>query len=233
VELIESFQNPEFARRDLNAALTILDDGKTLGAAAYGGVFTKDQLNFTRPIYIGAGSAPRVDDGFEQRMSAYTCATLLLYDPESPAMYTTFFGGISRWRWNDAARRFQLAPTLGDKAPHTSYLDGLPWIDEISTLARSKGRTVEFVQQDNRLPGFLGANAAFLPAEGLKKIREDANIYDIRQFRGKRVLAGYLYGGIRAFPKQFPYTDDAPEYTSGNIPTKPSDMVLKVYISAQ
>jgi hypothetical protein len=233
VELIESFQNPEFARRDLNASLTILDDGKTLGAAAYGGVFTKDQLNFTRPIYIGAGSAPRVDDGFEQRMSAYTCATLLLYDPESPAMYTTFFGGISRWRWNDAARRFQLAPTLGDKAPHTSYLDGLPWIDEISTLARSKGRTVEFVQQDNRLPGFLGANAAFLPAEGLKKIREDANIYDIRQFRGKRVLAGYLYGGIRAFPKQFPYTDDAPEYTSGNIPTKPSDMVLKVYISAQ
>jgi hypothetical protein len=233
VELIESFQDQEFARRDLNAGLTIAGDGKTLGAAAYGGVFTRDQLNFTRPIYIGSGSAPQVDDGFEQKMSAYTCATLLLYDPESATMYTTFFGGISRWRWNDATRRFQLAPTLGERTSHTSYLDGLPWIDEISTLARSKGKTVEFVQQDNRLPGFLGANAAFLPAEGLKKIREDANIFDIRQFRGQRVLAGYLYGGIRAFPRQFPYTDDAAEYTSGNVPTKPSDMVLKVYVSAQ
>jgi hypothetical protein len=232
VELIERFQNPEFARRDLNAGLTILDDGKTLGAAAYGGVFTKDQLNFTRPIYVDSRSSPTVDHGFEQKMSAYSCATLLLYDPELSTMYTTFFGGISRWRWNDASRQFQLAPTMGARAGQM-YMDGLPWIDEISTLARTRGKTVEFVQEDNRLPGSLGADAAFLPVAGLKRIREDANIFDIRQFRGKRVLAGYLYGGIRAFPKQFPYTADAPEYPSGNVPTKASDMILKVYITVQ
>ena len=57
-------------------------------------------------------------------------------------------------------------------------------------------------------------------------------LYDLRQFHGKRVLAGYLFGGIRAYPKQFPYTDEAPEYTSGNVPTKPSDVILKVYITA-
>jgi hypothetical protein len=231
VSLAESYKDPEFARRDLNAGLTILEDGKSLGAAAYGGVFTKDQLNFAHPIFIGAGSAPKVD-GFEQKMSAYSCATLRLYDPDSAAMYTTFFGGISRWRWNDSKRQFTEAPIAGDKTMQTGYLDGMPWVNEISTLVRSREKMAEFVQQDNRLPGYVGTNAAFLPAAGLKKIREDADIFDLRQFRGKRVLAGYIFGGIRALPKVFPYTDEAPEYSSGNIPAKASDMILKVFVTA-
>jgi hypothetical protein len=108
----------------------------------------------------------------------------------------------------------------------------MPWINEISTLVRSRGKTFEFVQQDNRLPGYVGSNAVFLPTAGLKRIREDADIFDMRQFRGKRVLAGYLFGGIRAYPKEFPYTDEARDYTSGNVPAKASDMILKVYVSA-
>ena len=232
VSLIQSFPNPEFARRDLNATLTILDDGRSLGAAAYGGVFTKDQLNFTHPIWIKAAAAPQIEDRFEQKMSAYSCATMLLYDPESFAMYTTFFGGISRWRWNDASRQFVQAPLFGDKTQPGVYLDGLPWINEISTLVRKQGKLVEFAQQDSRLPGYVGANAAFLPAAGLKRIREDAPIFDLRQFRGKRVLVGYLFGGIRAYPKEFPYTEEARDYTSGTVPTKPNDLILKVYVMA-
>jgi hypothetical protein len=232
VSLAQSFKDPEFARRDFNAGLTILEDGKSLGAAAYGGVFTKDQLNFTHPVFIAAGSAPKVDDRFEQKMSAYTCATMLFYDPESSGMYTTFFGGISRWSWNDAKRQFIQAPLSGNKTKQTDYLDGMPWINQISTLVTSGGKALEFVQQDNRLPGYIGTNAAFLPAAGLKRIREDAEIFDVRQFRGKRVFAGYIYGGIRAFPKQFPYTDESADYSSGNVPTRPNDMILKVYVTA-
>jgi hypothetical protein len=232
VSLVESFKSLEFARRDFNVGLTILADGKSLGAEVYGGVFTKEQLNFTQPVLIKSDSAPRVDASFEQKMSAYTCATMLLYDPESAAMYTTFFGGISRWRWNDKERRFFEAPMAGDKTMQTGYFDGMPWINEISTLARSGGKVTEFVQQDRRLPGYVGTNAAFLPTAGLKKVREDATILDLRQFRGKRMLAGYIFGGIRAFPKEFPYTDEAPEYSSGNIPAKPSDLILKVYVTA-
>jgi len=232
VTLVEAFKDPEFARRDLNASVTIQPDGKSLGAAAYGGVFTKEQLSFTHPVFITAGAAPKPDETFEQKMSAYSCATMLFFDPDSSAMYTTFFGGISRWRWNDTARKFEQAPTLGDKTKQTDYLDGMPWINEISTLVRGSGKTFEVVQQDSRLPGYLGTNAAFMPVAGLKKIREDANIFDLRQFRGKRILAGYIYGGILASPKQFPYTDEAPEYTSGNVPTKPSDVILKVYVTA-
>lgn len=232
VALVESFKNPEFARRDFNAGPTILDDGNSLGSAVYGGVFTKDQLNFTHPILIGSGSAPKVVGNFEQKMSAYSCATMLLYDPDAAAMYTTFFGGISRWRWNDKQRQFFEAPVAGDKTMQTGYFDGMPWINEISTVVRSGGKMAEFVQQNDRLPGYIGTNAAFLPVTGLKKIQEDANIFDLRQFRGKRVFVGYIFGGIRAFPKEFPYTDEAREYSSGNIPAKPSDMILKVYVTA-
>jgi hypothetical protein len=232
VSLVRSFRDPEFARRDLNVSLTILYDGRSLGAVAYGGVFTKDQLNFTHPILIRSDAAPKVDDRFEQKMSAYSCATLLLYDPESFAMYTTFFGGISRWRWNYASRQFVEAPVLGDKAHPATYFDGLPWINEISTLAQIKRRWIESVQE-NRLPGYVGANSAFFPASGLKRIREDANIFDLRQFHRKRVFAGYLFGGIRAFPKEFPYTEEAWDYTSGNVPTKPNDMILKVYVTVR
>ena len=119
----------------------------------------------------------------------------------------------------------------GALASCSGYFDGLPWINEISTLARSQGKWVEFVQ-DRRLPAYAGANAAFLAAPGLKRVREDAYIFDLRQFRGKRVLAGYLFGGIRAFPKEFPYTEEAHEYPSGNVPTKPNSMILKVYVTA-
>jgi hypothetical protein len=233
VSEVEHYQDPEFARRDLNVALTILPDGKTLGAAAYGGVFTKDQLNFVHPVYFSAGSAPKVDSAFEQKMSAYSCAKLLMFDPAASEMYTTFFGGISRWIWNYQTGQFEKAALVGDKSKESGYLDGMPWIDNIATLARGPQQTYEFVQPTNRLPGFVGTNGAFLPVPGLKEVRPGSGILDLRQFHGKRVLAGYLYGGIRAYPKQFPYTDDAPYYTSGNVPTKPSDLILKVYVNAE
>ena len=115
VALIDRYENPEFARRDLNAAFTIAPDGHTLGAAVYGGVFTKDQLSFSRPIYWSASTRPKVDDQFEQKMSAYTCAKLLLFDADLRTMYTTFFGGISRWKWNYEQERFESLHSPGIK----------------------------------------------------------------------------------------------------------------------
>src|SRR5260221_545724 len=231
VSLVERFSDPEFARRDLNVAPTILPDG-SLGAGVYGGVFTKDQLNFTRPIYFSATSAPAVDRSFEQKMSAYACAKLLIFDPDARRMYTTFFGGISHWTWNYPAQRFEEAPLVGDKTKEAGYLDGMPWIDHISTLVRGPEGSSEIVQPGDRLPAYIGTNAAFLPAPGLTTIGERGEILDFRQFRGKRILAGYLFGGIRANQQQVPFTDEAPSYSSGNVPTKASDLILKVYVTA-
>ncbi|HWF47601.1 MAG TPA: hypothetical protein VG168_11395 [Bryobacteraceae bacterium] len=230
VSLVDRYSDPEFLRRDLNTTYTIMPDGKTLGAAAYGGVFTKDQLSFSRPIYFGPSSAPWVDDGYEQKMSAYACAKLLVFDNASQTMYTTFFGGISRWFWNYQKNEFEIEPLVGDKSKDT-YYDGLQWIDQISTLVRQGRRTSEFVQPSNRLPVAMGAEGVFFPMASLREERPGTKILDARQFRGKRLLAGYLYGGIRAFPRQFPYRDDSPAYRPGAVPTKPSDAVLKVYVT--
>jgi hypothetical protein len=230
VTLIEQYKNPEFARRDFNGAFRILPDGKTLGAAVYGGVFTADQTSFSKPIYLSAKEAPVVDNGFDQKMSAYTCAKLLLFDPAGRVMYTTFFGGISRWLWNYTSQAFVQAPIVGDKSK-SAYQDGMPWIDQISTLASGAKGTSEFVQPANRLPAYLGTNMAFLPVPGFKRVREEAPVFDLAQFRGKRTLVGYLFGGVRAFPKQFPYREDSTSYNSGNVPTKPSNMILKVYLT--
>jgi hypothetical protein len=230
VSLVETYKDPEFSRRDLNAALTIQADGHSLGAAAYGGVFTKDQLGFTKPIYWSSDARPRTDDGFEQKMSAYACAKMLLFDPDSNTMYTTFFGGISGWTFNDATNRFDLAPRAGDKTKSV-YFDGMSWIDQMTTLVRTLHETYESVQSSNRMAAYVGTNAAFLPVPGLKKIRDDASIFDLRALRGKRVLAGYIYGGIRAVPRQFPYFDDSPAYSSGNVPTRTSDIIIAVYIT--
>jgi len=230
VALVESYTDPEFARRDLNATLTIQPDGHTLGAAAYGGVFTQDQLGFSKPIYWSAARPPRVAEDYEQKMSGYSCARLAFFDPDSNTMLTTFFGGISRWNWNEDRAEFQAAPRVGSKS-EAVYFDGLQWIDQMTTLVRGPQETYEVVQPSNRLPGYLGTNAAFLPAPGMERIRPEAEVFDLRPLRGKRVLAGYIYGGIRAFPKEFPYRDDSRPYHSGNIPTRSSEMIVAVYIT--
>lgn len=227
VSLIERYADPEFARRDLNAGFTILPDGQSLGAAIYGGVFTREQLNFSKPIYWAASTRPRPDT-YDQKMSAYSCARVQMFDPDSKTMFTTFFGGISRWTWDELKSDFAQAPLVGDKTKAV-YLDGMPWIDQVSTLVRHDDQSHEVVQP-TRLGGFVGANAAFLPVEGLKKIREDATVYDLAALRGKRTLIGYIYGGIRAFPREFPYLESSPFYSAGNVPTKPSDLILAVYI---
>lgn len=228
VSLVQRYADPQFARRDMNAGFVILTDGHSLGAAVYGGVFTRDQLNFPRPIYWDTTTAPH-EDTFAQRMSAYTCAKMQIFDPDSKSMYTSFFEGISRWTWDNQKREFTQAPLVGDKA-NPVYFDGLPWIDQISTLVRRGQESGEFVQEA-KLGGYVGANAAFIPAPGLKRIREDAEVYDVAALRGKRTLIGYIYGGIRAYPKEFPYLASSPSYRSGNVPTKASDLILAVYIT--
>jgi hypothetical protein len=56
-------------------------------------------------------------------------------------------------------------------------------------------------------------------------------VFDLRPLRGKRILAGYIYGGIRAFPREFPYLDQSPLYHAGNVPTRANDMIIAVYIT--
>jgi hypothetical protein len=228
IALVDKFHDDaEFHRRDLNVVQFISPSG--LGFAAYGGVFTPDtQLNYSKPVYAGPGSRPFVDSSFDQKMNAYACAVLLMYSSAAKTMTTTFFGGISRFAWNSSAGAYQENPRVGSKTD-SIYLDGLQWSDQISTIETDGEKTTERVHPHS-LPGFLGAGAVFIPAPELRRALPDTDILELDALPKKRTLAGYIYGGIRAYPYRFPYLKTAPAYNSGAVPTKPSDAILKVYV---
>ncbi|MBL8209976.1 MAG: hypothetical protein JNK87_04660 [Bryobacterales bacterium] len=230
VKLLESYRDAEFRRRDLNATHVLLEGGSVLGAMAWGGVFTHDQGGFTKPLVWSAKQAPQVAQGFDQKMSAYSCARAVFFDGDTKRTLTTFFGGISATLWNAAKGMYEPAPRVGERS-EARYMDGLQWIDRMTTVVRSEERMVELVERGEPMAGYVGTNAVFLPSPELRRVRPDAEIYDLRPLRGKRVLAGYLFGGIRAFPKQFPYHADSPDYQSGNVPTRASELILAVYLT--
>lgn len=230
VKLVEAYRDPQFRRRDLNVTQVILPDGATLGAVAWGGVFTPEQSGFTKPVVWSAKQAPAAERGFDQKMSAYSCARIAFYDPDNKRTLTTFFGGISGMLWNTKKATYEPAPRVGEKS-EARYMDGLQWINRVTTIAMSAKGLDEVVERNEIMAGYVGTNAVFLPSPELKRIRPDAEIFDLRPLRGKRILAGYLFGGIRAFPKQFPYHDDSQDYQSGNVPTRASELILAVYLT--
>ncbi len=227
VRLLETFRDEnEFHRRDLNVTYTYGPQG--LGLAAYGGVFTPDtQLNYSKPVYVFANAKATVDKSFDQHLNAYSCATLLLYDATSSTMYTTFFGGIGRYQWDAAKLQFVENQKVGTKSDAT-YLDGLQWSDQISTLAHH-GSTTEEVVQPKPLPNYLGANAVFIPVPTLAVVAPGTDVLDLSKLQGK-TFVGYIYGGIKSAPYQFPYTKTARPHSSGVAPTVTNGAILKVYV---
>ena len=152
-----------------------------------------------------------MEAGFEQKMNAYNCANLLLYDKASQTMYTTFFGGISRYSWDAAKNSFVANPLAGNKSAAT-YLDGMQWSDQISTIsnvmAGGQERIVEDVQP-SPLPAFLGSGAVFVALPGIARAHPGSTVLDFDALPHGRTLVGYIYGGIHAFPYQFPYNKSA------------------------
>ena len=228
VALVEKYPDEtEFHRRDFNLAQTLSPAG--LEFAAYGGVFTPDtQLSYSKPIYASAGTRPIADSTFHQKMNAYTCAVLSMYSDVTKVMYTTFFGGISRFAWNPAKHAFEENRIVGGKSDST-YLDGLQWSEQISTIQRSAAGTTESVHV-NSLPAFLGTGAVFILAPEISRAQSDTDIVALDSLPEGETFVGYIYGGIRAYPYRFPYLKSATPYNSGAVPSKPSDMILKVYV---
>jgi hypothetical protein len=234
VTLVDKFSDEmEFHRRDLNVTPILTPHG--LGLAAYGGVFTPEtQLNYSKPVYLFPGSPPVVDAAFEQKLNTYSCAILLVYHKTAGAMYTTFFGGISRYSWDYRTNQFVENPKVGTKVSPI-YLDGLQWSDQISTIEKRMGAGKESISETanpRELPAFVGTDAVFVPAPEIARAYPGTDILDLESLAGTRTLVGYIYGGIRAFPHRFPYTKTAPAYNTGTVPTKPSDLILKVLVEA-
>ena len=234
IQLLKRYSDPiEFHRRDLNVSL--IQSPKGIGLVSYGGVFTPDtQLSYSHPILVHPGEKPVVETTFEQKMNAYSCPQLLLYDQKNRTMFTSFLGGISRYFWDDAQEEFVANTREGSKTEST-YLDGMQWSDQISTLTRhftphSDEELTETVQPKG-LPAFVGTSAVFIPDPAIPRATPGTDILDWNALQQKSTPIGYLFGGIRAYPYQFPYNKSGGAYNSGAVPTKQNDLILKVYLN--
>src|SRR6185503_15349610 len=125
-------------------------------------------------------------------------------------MYTTFFGGISRFSWNAAEGVYETNPTVGRKA-ESKYLDGLQWSDQISTIQKNEVEASEIVHP-RQLPAFLGAGAVFIPLPEFARAYRNTEILAFDSLKDTRTFVGYIYGGIQAYPYQFPYLKTAPSH---------------------
>src|SRR5690606_27136036 len=107
---------------------------------------------------------------------------LPVFDGATGAMHTVFFGGMGEdyvdtraGVWRSDAR--------------------VPFIDEVAVTTRAADGTTAEVLLPLRMPGFLGTNAAFIPADGVA--RTQTGVVLLEELNG-RTLVGYIHGGIEA-----------------------------------
>jgi hypothetical protein len=191
----------ELHRRDLNLVPAVKPGGSPY-YIMYGGVFKYHaDLPYLNPVYID-GNNVTVDFSFEQKMSQYTCALLPVFDASENDMHTTFFGGTSLYYHNNFTNQIEM-DTL------------IPFIRDITTLTkRSDGTSFETILPI-KFNELLGTNAKFILD---KNIPHYANgVVKLDEIQG-RIMAGYIFGGIRAIN---------PNLT----PSYASDRIFKVYIT--
>lgn len=199
----------QYHRRDLNVVEAIRPT-MVPGLTAFGGVFTKTAGAWTNPINIDQSSAGdttiTVDTSFNQKMSQYTCARLLMFWPSKKTMYTTLFGGISLYYFDKNGKLTE------------SNLDNfMPFVDTITTMARlPNGRTVEWPQLPSMaLPELMGANAVFIPSPSFPRVPGSPDVLNFDKLTLRPTLVGYLYGGIHALGPQISFIN--PSYASNTV----------------
>ncbi len=192
-----------FHRRDFTTA-PIIETNGSFGIGAYGGVFQKTaDLPYREPITIDA-LGTSVDTSYHQIMSQYTCAVMPMYDSVKLNMYTTFFGGISVNDYNDSTS--------------TLVYDTLvPFINDITTLTVNAFGVHSEALMPSHFYDRLGANAKFIPNPHLAYFNN--GVLKLNNLpANSQILAGYMFGGIRA--------------NQGNLGvTIANDSIFRIYIT--
>ncbi|HLM68915.1 MAG TPA: hypothetical protein VK358_15360, partial [Longimicrobium sp.] len=205
-------QNPNewarnFHRRDLNV-VGAYDPAGNKRLAVYGGVFVPGQdAAYRVPVYV-SGTTARVDSSFFQAMSQYDAASLLLYDRTRRGMYTTLFGGISLYFYDNERKQLHVDT-------------GLPFIDDVSVIAVTASGTRQWAYPWT-LPALLGADARVILKDGLQMDPELEVVYLDALPAGRATQVGWLYGGIHS---QQPQTEDQQAQTSA------SSRVFQVWVT--
>lgn len=236
-------KNP-FHRRDLPVDGSISPDGAKVveGITAYGGVFKPGGFEgYVSPIRIAAAQKPAgisavEDTGVVQLLSQYECATIPVYSEKLKAMFTTLFAGISQFFWKDGKLN-RVDANLAVVPP----VDGLPFIDSVSTLKTSykesgsaTGQYIHLTQTfppadaqpmcDSKPMTLLGANSKFIAAGTPHYGNEVLKLDELKATS----TIGYIVGGIATNAPFAPETSCASDwiYTVTLDPTKATETQL-------
>lgn len=212
-------------RRDLNVMQYAFNGVDT--AKIYGGVFTPKDEAYLNPITItglATGQPAITVDTMTQQTNQYACAKATMVFGANPHLYVTAnLGGITYKEYDPKTQKLQ----IGDKGVP------MPFSNLISILIAdgSAKQSAEYIQLpskgDQLLPGYMGANATFIPlpqfmVAGHPDLLNGMKITDLFQSQSQ-VLIGYLYGGIISLGPT------SGTNARGHVPTYASSTVYEVY----
>ena len=184
-------------RRDYNLLPQIFPDG-THGYTVSSGVFQVNiDLPFLYPVDITATGYIPVTN-FNQYLSNYHSAKACLYDSTNNIMHNLFFGGISRYY-------YQNGNLIQD--------NNVPFVKTISRVSRLSDGTITEYLLPAEMPALQGAGAEFIPNLSLPHYKSE--IFKLSYFLNDTILLGHIYGGIYS-PTLNPFVNNQTNNTSAD-----------------
>lgn len=202
----------QFHRRDYPSVTMVMPANRNVGVGVFAGVFNNQGGPFVNPVYfedMGFNTLARVDTSFKQRFCMYDCAAISCYNSATTEAYISFIGGITDWYIDDS----------GNEVPGNAS-NFMPWFNRVSTIVRTANTTKEYPQKNTTLPGYIGANAAFIIAPNTPVMSKTTDVIDYARLGSGNTLIGWMYGGIEATAPQ----------SSGLNPTNASSTIYEVWL---
>lgn len=206
----ETVDAQELHRRDYNMVPQIYPNGDS-GLTVFSGVFQHNvDLPWHNTVDITANGYT-VNNNFDQMLSQYHSATLPIFDSNENEMHTLFFGGMSRYQYDENTGNL-----IDDEA--------VPFVKTISLIKRAANGTMTEFDLDIKMPDFLGSGAEFIPSSEAPFMSN--GILDLNQLpQNQQVLVGYIYGGIESSAENIFFVNTGTQSWA-------SDRLFKVYITA-
>lgn len=184
-------------RRDYNLLPQIFPDGSE-GYTICSGVFQLGvDLPFLYPVDIKASGHTPVT-AFSQYLNNYHTASVSLYDSNVKAMHMLFFGGMSRYY-------YQNGNLLQD--------DEVPFVKTISRVTRAADGSLKEYNMPVEMPGLKGSSAEFIPNDGIDYY--EPGIVKLHAINKDTTLIGHILGGILSTTIN-PFSDNQTGNTSAD-----------------
>lgn len=200
----------ELHRRDYNMVPQIFVNGDT-GFTVFSGVFQHtEDLPWHNTVDV-TESGYSVNNSFDQMLSQYHSAHIPIFDEALNEMYTVFFGGMSRYRYDSST-----GTLIDDEA--------VPFVKTISMVTRASDGSMSETNLEIEMPAFLGSGAEFIENENLPYT--DEGILNLNAMpQSEPVLVGYIYGGIESSAENIFFINTGTQSWS-------SDRLFKVFVTA-